>query len=199
MKPSQPRTGRPTTPGLEGQKSTLSIRASAELKARLDAAAKERGRSLSQEAEVRLEQSFREDRPLLAALELAYDRPLAGLLVVVGDAMRGVAEHKPQAFPGFTAAWVFCQMVKAANAVFRRLATPGDRRLPDAFGVAPAARLSAQQRAAATQHIAQAAELERHLGIYMAKRRLERLVDETRPDAARELMGPELANRAKPK
>lgn len=195
MKPDQPRAGRPTTAGIEGQKSTLSIRASAELKARLDTAAKERGRSLSQEAEIRLEQSFRDDRPLLAAFEASYGRELGGLLLVVGDAMRAVSEYKPYAFAGFTPAWTFYQMVKAANAVFRRLATPGSRRLPDPLGIA-ASRLSGQQKSALSLHFAQTAELERHLGLHLASRRLDRLADETRPDAARDLMGAELASRA---
>lgn len=54
--------GRPTTPGRDGEKATLGIHASASLKMRLIDASKVSGRSLSAEAEFRLEQSFRDDR-----------------------------------------------------------------------------------------------------------------------------------------
>ena len=52
------RAGRPTTAPREGEKATLGIRASASLKDRLLAAAEVSARSLSAEAEFRLEQSF---------------------------------------------------------------------------------------------------------------------------------------------
>jgi hypothetical protein len=55
------RRGRPTTKGREGEKATLSIGASAALKGQLQEAADRNGRSLSQEAELRLEQTFREE------------------------------------------------------------------------------------------------------------------------------------------
>jgi hypothetical protein len=51
-------TGRPVTKAVEGQKATLGIRASASLKDRLFEAATRNGRSLSAEAETRLELSF---------------------------------------------------------------------------------------------------------------------------------------------
>lgn len=50
--------GRPVTKAAEGQKATLGIRASASLKDQLFAAATRNGRSLSAEAETRLELSF---------------------------------------------------------------------------------------------------------------------------------------------
>jgi hypothetical protein len=55
------RSGRPTTTAEPGKKVTLSIRATPDLKGRLDQQAKANDRSLSQEAEVRLEQSFLAD------------------------------------------------------------------------------------------------------------------------------------------
>lgn len=79
------RRGRPTTAGVQGQKSTLSIRASAGLKEQLDEASKAAGRSLSQEAELRLEHSFRNQRILIDALALTYGRVVAGLLLEAGD------------------------------------------------------------------------------------------------------------------
>jgi hypothetical protein len=53
------RSGRPTTAPRAGEKATLGIRASAELKGRLLEVAAVNDRSLSAEAEIRLEQSFR--------------------------------------------------------------------------------------------------------------------------------------------
>ncbi len=56
--------GRPTTVAREGEKATLGIRAAPSLKMKLLAAAKVSARSLSAEAEFRLEQSFRDDEVL---------------------------------------------------------------------------------------------------------------------------------------
>jgi len=55
------RPGRPAIAAKQGQKATLGIRATAELKDRLIAAANRNDRSLSQEAELRLERSFEFD------------------------------------------------------------------------------------------------------------------------------------------
>jgi hypothetical protein len=52
------RPGRPTVAGKEGEKSVLGIRATATMKRRLQEAADVSGRSLSAEAEYRLERSF---------------------------------------------------------------------------------------------------------------------------------------------
>lgn len=58
MAQERKRVGRPTTPGKAGEKASLGVRVSPALKARLIWAAEENGRSLSQEAELRLERSF---------------------------------------------------------------------------------------------------------------------------------------------
>jgi hypothetical protein len=82
--------GRPTTAARKGEKATLGIRASASLKTRLDRAAKENARSLSQESEIRLEQSFRDDEQIPAALRRIYGAQLAGLLLLLGEVLRDV-------------------------------------------------------------------------------------------------------------
>jgi predicted DNA-binding protein len=56
------RKGRPTKLATTGQRVSLGLRVTAEIKERLDRAAKESGRSQSQEAELRLERSFLADR-----------------------------------------------------------------------------------------------------------------------------------------
>lgn len=53
--------GRPIKPAVEGERTALSLRVSSTIKSKLEAAAAEAGRSLSQEAESRLESSFERD------------------------------------------------------------------------------------------------------------------------------------------
>lgn len=89
MQAEKKRGGRPTTKPIEGQKATLGIRASADLKTSLNESAKRNGRSLSQEAELRLEQSFRNEGLLEEALGMAYGRIDSDLLIsVLGEIMR---------------------------------------------------------------------------------------------------------------
>ncbi len=83
----QKRLGRPTTKAKAGQKATLGIRATADLKNRLMAEANRNDRSLSQEAEIRLEQSFRAQSLLPEVLELRFGAELAGLLLAIGSVM----------------------------------------------------------------------------------------------------------------
>jgi hypothetical protein len=66
----------------------LGIRARAELKTRLDGAAKWNDRSLSQEAEIRLEQSFHEEDWAKLFHDRVYGRQAAGLLELLGMAIR---------------------------------------------------------------------------------------------------------------
>src|SRR5262245_6823490 len=73
------RVGRPTTAAREGEKAALGIRATPSLKRRLQEASEATGRSLSAEAEFRLERSFAvEDalagpmRPVLLHLVSAF-------------------------------------------------------------------------------------------------------------------------------
>jgi hypothetical protein len=79
--------GRPTKPAGPGEKTTLSLRVTPELKRRIDDAAKASGRNLSQEAEARLDHSFRDEQQIEQALGLAYGRQLAGLILVLARAM----------------------------------------------------------------------------------------------------------------
>ncbi len=56
------RVGRPTKPGTAGLRNSLGLRVTADIKRKLEAAALKSGRSQSQEAEFRIEQSFLEER-----------------------------------------------------------------------------------------------------------------------------------------
>lgn len=93
--------GRPTTKGTPGQKATLGIRATPELKERLDKAAKRNDRSLSQEAELRLERSFDRGALIDEVLQLAYGKPLAGLIRAIADGMHIVGSGVGFQYSGF--------------------------------------------------------------------------------------------------
>jgi hypothetical protein len=69
------------------KKATLGILASPQLKTRLAKEAENAGRSLSAEAEFRLERSFQQQDLLDDVLGLAYGPRLAELVVMVASAM----------------------------------------------------------------------------------------------------------------
>jgi predicted transcriptional regulator len=72
-----------------GERVALSLRMTPGLKRRLDAAADANGRSQSQEAEFRLEQSFDRQELLADALTTAYgSKEVAGLVMLIGDALQ---------------------------------------------------------------------------------------------------------------
>jgi TraY domain-containing protein len=87
------RTGRPTKPRTPGARVSLGLKVTDEIKHRLDTAAQSSGRTQSQEAEARLERSFRDDKLLPQLLEIAYGQRLAGLLMALGRAMRDAGGH----------------------------------------------------------------------------------------------------------
>ena len=78
------RTGRPPKPPTPGQRMSLGLKVTAEIKARLDKVARETGRTQSQEAELRLERSFEREDLLPQVLKLAYGDKPAELLMQVG-------------------------------------------------------------------------------------------------------------------
>jgi hypothetical protein len=61
----------------------LSMRITPELRDRLVTEAGENGRSITQEAEIRLQQSFREQNSLDQALDFKYGRDMVGVLLLV--------------------------------------------------------------------------------------------------------------------
>src|SRR3954447_19596048 len=84
------RVGRPPDPV---QRVPLSLRVTPDVKKQLDTAAKQSGRSQSQEAEFRLEQSFRTVDLFDQILGLAYQRPTAGIVKFVGDVFHLTAQR----------------------------------------------------------------------------------------------------------
>src|SRR6266404_6500241 len=85
------RRGRPTKEPEPGKRVSLGLKVTPLLKKRLEFEAAQSGRTQSQEAEARLEQSF--DRQDLAHEFLAqsYGRQTTALLMVIGEALRNVA------------------------------------------------------------------------------------------------------------
>ena len=75
------RIGRPTKAPKPGERVSLGLRVTADIKQKLDEAAARSGRSQSQEAELRLERSFEREELLPEVLTLAYGKPLADVLI----------------------------------------------------------------------------------------------------------------------
>ncbi len=128
------RAGRPTGATPPGEKTTLSLRVSPSLRARLDASAKAEDRTLSKEAELRLEQSYRDQRLMIDALVLLYGRPMAGLLLAIADAMNitgtsvgfGVTRTPEGAHGWLDNATAYKAAITAATTVLETLRPPGD-------------------------------------------------------------------------
>src|SRR4051794_18964810 len=79
---------RPSTRRVKDQKRIpLSMRITPEIRERLVTEAAARGRSITQEAELRLEQSLSEDDQLVRSLRRIYGPQLAGLLLLIGEAL----------------------------------------------------------------------------------------------------------------
>jgi hypothetical protein len=107
MNQSAKRTGRPPKPADAGKRISLHLKVTPQIKDRLDGAAEETGRTQSQEAEFRLEQSFNREDLLGEAMTLAYGRELAGLLMMLGTTMHDVGRSA-----GFSATFT----IEGANA-----------------------------------------------------------------------------------
>jgi predicted transcriptional regulator len=84
------RGGWPVRTPEPGERVPMSFRVTSEFKARLDRAAKESGRSLAQEIELRLERSLDQERHLTEALELGFGRQVAGLMLGIGYLIKEV-------------------------------------------------------------------------------------------------------------
>jgi hypothetical protein len=83
----KPKGGRPGRTPKAGERVSLGLRVTPEVKALLDAAAAQSGRSQSQEAELRLERSFDADNIVSEALTMAYGSDVAKIVKVMLPAM----------------------------------------------------------------------------------------------------------------
>jgi hypothetical protein len=203
MQEPKHKAGRPRREPAAGERVGLSLRVTPETKRALDFAAEQAGRSLSQEAELWLEQSKGSQRLLFDALELVYGRELAGLLIAIGDAMKSTAEYEPFTLlvgdeSVWENPWRYDQMAKAAERLIDQFRPNGKivqpRQIPIALGTVT----DPKQRAAFQGDMESKAQGEINLGVSMAERRLARLANDNQPDPAREPLG-KLAHRGKKK
>ena len=103
--------GRPSTAPKKGERNSLGFRVTADLKKKLMQSAEVSGRSISQEAEYRLDKSFG-DQDLFGSI--AGSAANGAILVSIGQMMRAIGDHSkadpilldPQAFAEFREAMV---------------------------------------------------------------------------------------------
>jgi predicted transcriptional regulator len=116
-----------------GERVSMSFRVTPEFKAKLDRAAKKSGRSLAQEIELRLEQTFHEERHLVDALEMVFGRQEGGLMLAIGNLMKEV--RLP--YPPFENPEAFDSTIEAVNLLLETIAPNGKpavwARLQEAF------------------------------------------------------------------
>jgi hypothetical protein len=138
------RRGRPTTPATPGERGTVSLRMTAELKGRIDEEAKSKGRAFSHEAELRLEQSFQKDGSFLSqALELAYGPAIAGVVQVMAAAMSDASRSAVFMEAGNldnieqwpSSPYAYDQVMKAAVTVLDQFRPDGEVKQPKRFPI----------------------------------------------------------------
>jgi hypothetical protein len=128
-----------------GERVSLGLRVTPGLKLALDSAARVSGRSQSQEAEFRIEQTFFDQKRMVEALDLTFGPELAGILLGLGEAMMEAGKfsfvmfelshgkfRRPsgQMFPWFEVPYAYEQAMQAANAVLEAFKPPGPVLLP---------------------------------------------------------------------
>ena len=120
MQAQKRRAGRPTKPPKSGDRVSLGLRVTADVKARLDAVAGANGRSQSQEAELRLEQSFKDEDLVARVQDRIYGRAVAGVLMLLGEVIRETATFATKRSPTISDDWIadphaFEQVARAVN------------------------------------------------------------------------------------
>src|SRR3954469_5227776 len=87
------RPGRKARPANRGQRVSLGLKVTPTVKNLVDAAAKESGRTQSQESEARLEASFLNQRLLDETLDIAYGRKNSAVLQLIAEVIRRASDH----------------------------------------------------------------------------------------------------------
>jgi hypothetical protein len=179
----------------------LSMRITPEIRERLVAEAEARGRSITQEAELRLEASFDEQRHLLRALAAIFgDRP-AGLLLEIGLVLDELARHRPFGADPFTPQpdWIedpflYDQAIKAVVRLLERGRPPGETEPPKTdYAVNPAFGPQPDLE----RHLAMLAQIDRAPGRAAADGVLSQLPQSLAHihRVARDLLGPDFMKR----
>jgi hypothetical protein len=101
MKAEGKRRGRPPLEPGKAKRAAFNARLRPALKLALETAARQQGRSLSEEIEFRLERSLDQERHLADALELSFGRQVAGLMLAIGHVMKEASrEYQLRRRPG---------------------------------------------------------------------------------------------------
>lgn len=138
MTETKRKPGRPGRPRTVGERVPLGLRVTPELKAKLDSAAKDSGRSQSQEVELRLEQSLRSEGTLYDALDLAYGRELTAVVLTLARALHFsgtrtafVSKFTEEGIEKWMSnPYAFDQAISAANVVLEAFRPEGKVEVP---------------------------------------------------------------------
>jgi hypothetical protein len=138
MKGASSRGGRPKKPVPAGTRTQIGIRVGADVKRLLDAAITESGRTQSQEAELRIDLTFRAQELLDQALEMTFGRQLAGLLLTLGRTIsvtgRRGAFEATRSFEEMDRwmanPYAFNQVVEAVNEILTAFRPTGSTEFP---------------------------------------------------------------------
>jgi hypothetical protein len=130
--------GRPAKPESERRRSNLTLRAHDDMRAKLEKGANAYGRSLSEEAEFRLNHSFEVESQFDQMLDLAFGSQLGGLMMLIGYLLRDVGNSA-----GFGSTftlvgakewlnnpYAFDQATKALAALMEQLRPEGEIEVP---------------------------------------------------------------------
>jgi hypothetical protein len=125
--------GRPRGSNKDRAGEFVGFRAPKELKERLVAAAEASDRSISTEAQFRLERSFRDDDLVPQVLSAAYGPQFAGIILAVGRAMHIAGRHAGMLEGGtiesidnwVNSPWAFRQAHKAAEKILEAVQPDG--------------------------------------------------------------------------
>ncbi len=137
--PNQPRRlGRPSKSPKPGTRASLGLKVTADIKQRLDEAARANGRTQSQETEVRLEQSFRNELLLPQLLDSAFGPEASGLLMLLGQCIRRteirtetqLRQTEEEVANWSVHPWTYQQAAEAIEQVLSQLRPSGEVREP---------------------------------------------------------------------
>jgi hypothetical protein len=100
----------------------LSMRITPALRARLVSAAAENGRSITQEAELRLEQTVDQERSLVGVLELGFGRQVAAVMLAIGYVIKGMQpDRRPGDIGWLSDPEVFREIVDSINLLLQAI------------------------------------------------------------------------------
>ena len=110
-------------------------------KREIESAAEKNGRSLSQEAELRIERSFEREDLFVEALTLQYGPSLAAILILLGDGMHAagtsagfMSNHTLEGSQNWMSdPYAFDQASKLASKMLKEFAPKGNMRVPLGF------------------------------------------------------------------